>query len=84
MMDSVLPDSTEPERARLADRLASLMSEMDAHDLAGRIRTAFNAPDFSDVLDSEEPDDNTDSPDGPDDVNATATPDGNETPDDRP
>jgi hypothetical protein len=46
LMDIAMPDSSEPDRARLADRLATELSNVDAHEVATRIREAFNAPDF--------------------------------------
>jgi hypothetical protein len=55
LMDIALPSSSEPDRARLADLLATQLSKMDAHDVAARIREAFNAPDFDSALDTEHP-----------------------------
>jgi hypothetical protein len=51
LIDIALPESSEPDRARLADRLAGALSEMNVHELASKIREAFNAPDFNEILD---------------------------------
>lgn len=48
LIDQTLPDGTEPDRAHMADQLATLVANLGADELAGEIRRAFNAPDFAD------------------------------------
>jgi hypothetical protein len=47
LMAEILPNGSEPERADVADRLATLATDAGATDLADKIRTRFNAPDFT-------------------------------------
>lgn len=49
LMAEILPDGSEPERADLADRLATMATDVGAVDLARIIRERFNAPDFTDT-----------------------------------
>ncbi|MFL6120537.1 hypothetical protein [Actinophytocola sp.] len=46
LIEKVLPDASEPERAELADRFATLAADHGAPDVARAIRERFNAPDF--------------------------------------
>jgi hypothetical protein len=56
LADTVYAVDDEARRARLADVLAKLLADDGRDDLATRIRTEFNAPDF-DVLDTDAVDD---------------------------
>jgi hypothetical protein len=47
LMAEILPNGSEPERAEVADRLATLAAEAGATDLARIFRERFNAPDFA-------------------------------------
>lgn len=49
LMAKILPNGSEPERADIADRLATLATETGATDLAHTFRTRFNAPDFTTI-----------------------------------
>lgn len=53
LMAEILPAGSEPERAGMADRLAALVTEAGATDLARRLRERFNAPDFTEPLEPE-------------------------------
>ncbi|HEY7592006.1 MAG TPA: hypothetical protein VH969_02525 [Actinophytocola sp.] len=55
LMAQTLPDSTEPERALMADQLATLVANLGADELAREIRLAFNAPSFAEVDTEPEP-----------------------------
>lgn len=47
LMAAILPNGSEPERADIADRMATLATEAGATDLAHTLRARFNAPDFT-------------------------------------
>ena len=49
LMAKFLPNGSEPERADVADRLATLAAEFGATDLARIFREQFNAPDFAET-----------------------------------
>lgn len=55
LMATVLNGGTEPERAMLADRLATLLTGIGATDAARTIRDVFNAPDFTEPPAYDEP-----------------------------
>lgn len=48
LMALTIPDSTEPERALMADQLATLVANLGADEVARQIRLAYNAPSFAD------------------------------------
>ncbi|TDV57460.1 hypothetical protein [Actinophytocola oryzae] len=52
VMGMLLPEGSEPERADLADRLATIATEMGADDVARRIREQYDAPDFAEPVPS--------------------------------
>ncbi|HEX6353878.1 hypothetical protein [Actinophytocola sp.] len=52
LMAAILPNGSEPERADMADRLATLATDAGATDLAHTIRERFNAPDFTGAADT--------------------------------
>jgi hypothetical protein len=67
LMAEILPTGTEPERAGMADRLATLATEAGATDLAQTFRERFNAPDFTEppepgLFDAQETDPIQDTP----------------------
>jgi hypothetical protein len=49
LMAEILPNGSEPERADMADRLATLATEAGATELAHTFRERFNAPDFTEA-----------------------------------
>jgi len=64
LMAKILPTGSEPERAGVADRLATLATEFGATDLARTFRERFNAPDFTEPgpFDTQETDPIPDTP----------------------
>ena len=56
LIAEAMPHGTEPDRAHMADQLATLVATMGADDAAQEIRQAFNAPNFADDPDADDPD----------------------------